>query len=78
MSGFLTEVARQVTQGLWEDVEDAAFAHKLSATQIDEVCTIIARGVPRPGDGSDQPSLTVDDEGWGFPIPKGSSQPQLW
>ena len=62
MKRFLEEVARQIAAGDWEDVEEAAYA----------------RGVPRPGDGSDQPSLPVDDDGWGFPIPTGTQQPTLW
>lgn len=55
----LAEIARQCTDGTWEDVQEAAHAHRLTPEQTDRVCEMIALGVPRPGDGSDQPSLTA-------------------
>ena len=78
MQRFLEEVARQIAAGDWEDVEEAAYAHKLTNAQTHDLCVIIARGVPSPGAGSDQPALPVDAEGWGFPITTGTQQPTMW
>ncbi len=74
----LLEVARQITANVWDDTDEAIDAHRLTPDEADAVCAAIAHGLPRPGDGSDQPSLTVDDEGWGSPVPKGSEQPELF
>jgi hypothetical protein len=75
----LMQVARQLAQGdVWDDADECFDAHRLTPAEADAVCQAIARGLPRPGDGTDQPSLTVDDEGWGFPVTPGTQQPTLW
>jgi hypothetical protein len=78
---LLAEVARQLLKGdTWDSPEEAFTAFRLSSAEADAVCDLgnNPHRIPRPGDGSDQPAIPVDDEGWGFPIPKGTDQPTLW
>lgn len=75
----LLEIARQLQAGdVWDDADECFDAHRLTPDEADAVCRALAKGLPRPGDGTDQPGLPVDAEGWGFPIPQGTQQPTLW
>lgn len=78
---LLAEVARQLLKGdTWDTPEEAFAAFHLSSAEADAVCQLVANPhrIPRPGDGSDQPAIPIDAEGWGFPKPTDSDQPTLW
>jgi hypothetical protein len=83
MRGFraLAEIARQlIANDTWDSPEECFAAHRLTSAEQDEVCRMVANPhrLPRPQDGTDQPALPVDADGWGFPVKPGTQQPTLW
>lgn len=64
----------------WDSPEECFYALGLTPDEQQAVADHIAgvKLLPRPGDGSDQPALPVDTEGWGYAIPKGTCQPTLF